>query len=121
MNEILKQLYLISQIIHGYILKSKNLVEIFDNRHQIFFSELNKLQKNIDNNYNFLKENKEYLSFVKNINLIFDMYYLDQNDENIKMVLIKSIQDLEEYWSDLQKIINQLESIQNKLKKMKIL
>ena len=121
MNEILKQLYIISNIFKGYLLKSKQLVKIFEDKHELFFKQLNFLFQQTEKNYNFLKENKEYLVFVKNINLIFDMYYLDQNDENIKIVLIKSIQDLEEYWSDLQKIINQLESIQDKLSKMKIL
>lgn len=118
-NEILDDLTIIQKSYGYYCSLVEESIQKFKNGEDIF-EMLNKIQKLIDNDYNFLKENTLFKLICEQVNLIFDLHFNNSRDEKILQNLNMLRINLNKYIGQLADLQIQLGSCRDRINKMEI-
>lgn len=118
-NGILDDLTIIQKSYEYYCSLVEESIQKFKNGEDIF-EMLNKIQKLIDNDYNFLKENTLFKLICEQVNLIFDLHFNNSRDEKILQNLNMLRINLNKYIGQLADLQIQLGSCRDRINKMEI-
>ena len=118
-NEILDDLTIIYKSYEHYCSLVEESIQKFKNGEDIF-EMLNKIQKLMDEDYNFLKENALFKLICEQVNLIFDLHFNNSRDEKILQNLNMLRINLNKYIGQLADLQIQLGSCRDRINKMEI-